>query len=168
MRKSKRYPTVDDLPLQLPDSMSGYEKESREAEAKLADARKAKKKNPRNAKTSTDPRKHMDKFVVSVGTLPELLSLREAVLQSAGFEVLTIAREKEALKKIETTDCGVLLLCYSIDERTRQHLAKKYRELCPEGRIVTITNAPLPHPPVEADSFVYGVEGAQALIAAVS
>ena len=46
MRKSKRYPTVDDLPLQLPDSMSRYEKESREAEAKLADARKAKKKKP--------------------------------------------------------------------------------------------------------------------------
>jgi hypothetical protein len=46
MRKSKRYHKVDDLPLQLPDSMSGYEKDSREAEAKLADARKAKKKKP--------------------------------------------------------------------------------------------------------------------------
>ena len=46
----------------------------------------------------------MDKFVISVGTLPELLSLREAVLKSAGFEVLTIPDEEEALTKIETTD----------------------------------------------------------------
>jgi len=42
MRKTKRALNTDRLPLQLPDSMSGYEKESREAEAKLADVRKAK------------------------------------------------------------------------------------------------------------------------------
>jgi hypothetical protein len=29
MRKSKRYPNVDELPLQLSDSISGYEKKAK-------------------------------------------------------------------------------------------------------------------------------------------
>jgi hypothetical protein len=107
-------------------------------------------------------------LVISIGTAPELLWLREAVLKNAGFEVLTIPDEKEALAKIETFDCGVLLLCYSIDDEIRRQLANRYRHICPEGRIVAITNAPLQRPPVDADTFLYGVEGPEALIAAVS
>jgi hypothetical protein len=111
-------------------------------------------------------RKRANKLVISVGTLPELLWLREAVLKNAGFDVITITDERQALAKIKTVDCGVLLLCYSIDDETRQQLTQKYREACPDGRIVAITNAPL-QPPPEADKFVYGVEGPEALIAAV-
>jgi hypothetical protein len=84
------------------------------------------------------------------------------VLKEAGVEVLTIRDQQEALTEIENTDCGALLLCYSIDDRTRQHFAKNYRELCPEGRIVAITDAPLQNPAVEAH-----VEAAEALIEAV-
>jgi hypothetical protein len=47
MRKSKRDKHVDRLPVQLSSSLSGYEKESREAGAKLADLRKAKKRKSR-------------------------------------------------------------------------------------------------------------------------
>jgi hypothetical protein len=39
--------------------------------------------------------------------------------------------------------------------------------LCPR-RIVAITNAPFEYSPVEADAFLYEVEGAEALITAVS
>jgi hypothetical protein len=57
MRKSKLYPNVDELPLQLPDSISRYEKESREADAKLADARRRAKKNRlHDARTSPEMR----------------------------------------------------------------------------------------------------------------
>jgi hypothetical protein len=106
-------------------------------------------------------------LIISLGTNAELLWLREAVLRNAGFEVLTVPDEKEAVAKIESLDCGVLLLCYSIDDETRQQLAKKYREACPDARIVAITNAPLEHPLVDADAFVYGVEGPEALIDAI-
>jgi hypothetical protein len=51
MRKSKRDKHVDRLPVQLSSSLSGYEKESREAGAKLADLRKAKKKKVAKNKT---------------------------------------------------------------------------------------------------------------------
>jgi hypothetical protein len=51
MRKSKRDKDVDRLPVQLSSSLSAYEKESREAGAKSADLRKAKKKKVAKNKT---------------------------------------------------------------------------------------------------------------------
>ena len=55
MSKSNANPHVDELPLELPDSISLYEKESREAEAKLASIRrKAKKKRVSRARTSPE------------------------------------------------------------------------------------------------------------------
>jgi hypothetical protein len=95
----------------------------------------------------------MDQFVISVGTLPELLSLREAVLKGAGFRVLTITYEKQAVADIGTVGCGVLLLCYSIDDGIRQQLVESYREACPDGRIVAITNAPFHRPPSKLMHF---------------
>lgn len=103
--------------------------------------------------------------VISVGTQPELLWLRDSVLRSAGFDVLTKIDTQEALAVIERGNCGVLLLCYSLPLPSRKRLAEAYRAQCPEGRIVTITNEKTE--PEFADSFVYGVEGPEALIEAV-
>jgi hypothetical protein len=47
-------------------------------------------------------------------------------------------------------------------------ITKKYRESCPDGRIVAITNATLANSAVEADALVYGLEGPDALLAAIS
>ena len=49
---------------------------------------------------------------------------------------------------------------------SRKHITKAFREMCPEGRIVSITNQPLNESP-DADVVVYGVDGAEALIGAV-
>jgi hypothetical protein len=105
--------------------------------------------------------------VISVGTLPELLFLRQAVLEGAGFQVFTTCDPAHAALKIQNGGGDVLLLCYSISDELRQQLVTKFRNSCPEGRVVALTNAPMPEPPVEADAFVYGIEGAEALIAAV-
>jgi hypothetical protein len=101
--------------------------------------------------------------VISVGANVELLWLRDAVLQTAGFEVLTSSSETEALNFIARGDCGVLLVCYSLSFAVRQRLAKAFRQHCPEKRIVAITNQPLEKPDF-ADGFVYGVEGPEVLI----
>ena len=87
------------------------------------------------------------------------------MLRSAGLDVLTTAEMKDALRIIEGGHCGVLLLCYSLPLPARKRLAQAFRESCPQGRIVTITNEKTE--PEFADSFVYGVEGPQALIEAV-
>lgn len=59
------------------------------------------------------------------------------------------------------------MLCYSIDDDIRQQLAKEFRNSCPHGRIVVITNQPILRPLIAADAFVYGIEGTEALIDAV-
>jgi DNA-binding NarL/FixJ family response regulator len=101
--------------------------------------------------------------VISTGSDPELLWLRDAVLQSAGFDVMTTANEDDALNRIRQGNCGILLLCYSLSERARENLAEEFRKFCPNGRIVAIANEKMDKPEV-ADALVYGVEGPEALI----
>jgi len=103
--------------------------------------------------------------ILSVGSLPELLWLREAVLRHAGFDVLTTTDPKEGVAHIERGHCGVLLFCYSLPLLMRKRLAQSFRTNCPDGRIVTITNEK--SEPEFADVFVYGVDGPEALIDAI-
>jgi len=106
--------------------------------------------------------------VVSAGTLPELLSLREEILRSAGYEVFTVTSREEALAVIGNGEqCGVLLLCYSVPDDWRGDLIREFRRLCPDARVVGITNYPVVQPAKETDELVYGVEGPEALINAV-
>ena len=105
--------------------------------------------------------------VLSAGTLPELLGLREEILRSAGFEVFTVTRREEALAAVKRGDCGVLLLCYSVPNEWRGELIRKFRQACPKGRVIGITNYPVVRPAKETDALIYGIEGAEALISAV-
>lgn len=105
--------------------------------------------------------------VISVGTLPEVVSLREAVLKSVGYHVFSTANPEEALSRIRTGHCGVLLLCYSVRDLWRSQLVREFREKCPHGRIVAITNSKIDEVPKEVDELVFGIEGAEALIDAV-
>jgi DNA-binding response OmpR family regulator len=101
--------------------------------------------------------------VISVGADPELLWLRHAVLENAGFHVITAVGEGEALEAVRASTCDTLLMCYSLGKEARKSLAQGFRQRCPEGRIVAITNRQLDAPDY-ADSFVYGVEGPEILI----
>jgi len=103
--------------------------------------------------------------VLSIGNDPELIWLRDAVLRSAGFEVLTTLDEKEGLARIERGDCGVLLMCYSLPLLSHKRLAESFRANCTQGRIVTITNQK--EEPEFADVTIFGVEGPEALIEAI-
>jgi DNA-binding response OmpR family regulator len=110
---------------------------------------------------------HHKRNVISVGTLPELLSLRAAVLKGAGYSVFTTPDPQEAASRIRNGDCGVLLLCYSVSDESRRQLIRDFRQRCPKGRIIAITNRPVDQPPKEVDDLIYGLEGAEALIEAV-
>jgi DNA-binding NtrC family response regulator len=104
--------------------------------------------------------------VLSVGADPELLWLRNAALQSAGLNVLTTSDENDALTEIRQGECGVLVLCDSLSDNALRRLTETFRRCCPAGRIVAITNKPVPKAET-ADTFVYGVEGPEALIKAI-
>ena len=103
--------------------------------------------------------------VLSVGSDPELLWLRHAVLQTSDFQVFTTADPNEAEWKIRGSKWDVLLLCYSMNRPERQHLAETFRAYWPGARVVAITNKKIEKPDF-ADTFVYGVEGPEALIEA--
>jgi DNA-binding NarL/FixJ family response regulator len=103
--------------------------------------------------------------VLSVGHHPELMWLRDAVLSSAGFDVLTTLDVEEGLAHIQRGQCGVLLMCYSLPRLSRKRLAEAFRVNCPHGRIITIANEHFE--PEFADAIIYGMEGPEALIEAV-
>ena len=104
--------------------------------------------------------------MLSIGGEPELLWLRHAVLQAAGFDVLTTESEADALAIIRRGECRVMLVCYSLSLGVLRRVVKAFRSQCPNGRIVAITNAQLNEPHF-ADSFVYGVEGPEVLIQSI-
>jgi DNA-binding NarL/FixJ family response regulator len=105
--------------------------------------------------------------VISVGTNTELVRLRHFVLQEAGFNVVSTFDEHDALSRIERGECGVLVMCYSLGKSIRQRLSEALRRFCPESRIIAITNEHMDKPDF-ADTFVYGVEGPEALIEVIS
>jgi DNA-binding response OmpR family regulator len=105
--------------------------------------------------------------VVSVGRNRELLLLRDAVLRSAGFDVFTTENENEALARISQGECGVLLVCYSTPLPMKRRLAVAYRKRCPEGTIIAVANEQVQTLEI-ADSLVYGIEGPEVLIEAIS
>ncbi len=105
--------------------------------------------------------------VISVGTIPELLSLRQAVLESAGFEVFSTIKPLEAATRIRAADWAILLLCYSVSEEWRHALVKDFRAHCPDGGIVAVTNRPITQLAKDVDELVYGIEGPENLIDAV-
>jgi hypothetical protein len=105
--------------------------------------------------------------VLSLGADAELLWLREIVLQHAGFNVFSTSDRTQAVLEIQSGRCGVLLLCHSLENEVRRELANEFRKSCPEGRIVAITNDKVSELPVNTDAFVYGLEGPEALIAAL-
>jgi hypothetical protein len=104
--------------------------------------------------------------VLSVATDSELLWLRHAVLQSAGFEVFSTQIESEALARMRAGECHAILLGHSLSSSARRRLSQAARKSCPLARIIEITNRKVEKPEF-ADIFVYGFDGPEALIEAV-
>lgn len=104
--------------------------------------------------------------IVSVGIDTELVWLRDAVLRSAGFNVLSTANEQTALTEIRQHKCHVLLLYYKLPSDLVARLVKAFRQRCPNGRIVVVSNRAMDKPDF-ADCLLYNLDGPDDLIAAV-
>ena len=103
--------------------------------------------------------------VISVGSHPELLWLRDAVLRSAGFNVFSTSDVERGMESLEEGSCGVLLMCYSLPRLSRKRLAERFRLRCPFGRVVTVVNKK--GKARFADFVVYGIDGPDALLETV-
>ena len=89
------------------------------------------------------------------------------MLEDAGYRVFSTSDADEAILHIRSGNCGTLLLCYSVLEPARTAILAQFRESCPTGRVVSITNHPVPRVDIEGDAFVYGMEGPEALLNAI-
>jgi hypothetical protein len=106
--------------------------------------------------------------VISVGKIPRLLSLREKVLQLAGFEVFSTTVPLQVHFKMAIGCCDVLLLCYSVSDDWQKRLIAQFRTACPHGRIIAITAGPVSENPKDVDELVYRLKGPEALMDAVA
>lgn len=105
--------------------------------------------------------------IISVGRNAELVSLRQAVLESAGLSVFSTLDPSAAVSRMGFGNFGLLLLCYSLPGSVREHLARQFRDCCPHGRILAISNKQVDESMLYADAVVYGIEGAEALLDSV-
>lgn len=106
--------------------------------------------------------------VVSIGTDSNLLALRHAVLELAGFEVSSTTSMPLAQALIRHQRCGVLLLSYSVPENWRNTLIRSFRESCPNGRIVGIIGGDLKRVSESFDVVISSTDKADVLLEAVS
>src|SRR5690242_3735606 len=106
--------------------------------------------------------------VVSVGTNSNLLALRHAILQLAGFDVWSTSSMPLAQAFMKHERCGVLVLCYSVTENWRNTLVRSFRESCHDGRIVAIVGGNLKRISGGFDAVISATDNAEALLEAVS
>jgi DNA-binding response OmpR family regulator len=103
--------------------------------------------------------------ILSISLDTELLQLRKAILQAAGHEVVTIDSEKEAGLAAQSPDTyDVALLCHRFPDAAARQTARLLRQNHPATRIVYINHVYGVWPEVEADRYIVGADGAEALV----
>ncbi len=104
--------------------------------------------------------------VLSISTDLELLRLRQFILEGAGHEVLNLDSEKEVLKMAEepSGDFEVVLLCHHFPSAAARQTTRLLRDNRPNIRIVYIAHVYGEWPLVEADRYIVGSDGPEALV----
>jgi CheY-like chemotaxis protein len=107
--------------------------------------------------------------VLILTTDPELALLRQRVLESAGHDVAVTSTEKQAFEAAEKqVPFDVALLCHRLPDATARKLIRVFREGKRPGTLVYIAHIYGEWPEVEADRYVVGEDGPDALIRVVA
>jgi CheY-like chemotaxis protein len=106
--------------------------------------------------------------VLLLSSNPDLLCLREAVLQQAGFDVFSTVDPEQASLRIQAGDFDALLLCFSLSERTQAKIARQFQQSCPRKPIIAVGRQGIGSPATElADIFIDNADGPDALLRAL-
>jgi len=99
----------------------------------------------------------------------ELALLRQRVLESAGHQVVAISTEKEALEAAEEqVPFDVALVCHRLPAATARKIIRIFREAKRPGKVVYVAHIYGEWPEVEADRYVVGADGPDALLRIVA
>lgn len=85
--------------------------------------------------------------ILSLSAETELLARREAILRTAGYNVLSSTSQMEIRFEIQMGQCGVLLLCYTMHQSVHADLAGIFGQNCPTSAIVFVM-----HPEMRKES----------------
>jgi CheY-like chemotaxis protein len=103
--------------------------------------------------------------ILILTTDPELALLRQGVLQTAGHDVIAISSEREAMESAEKgAEFDVALLCHKLPDATSRKIIRMFRQSRPEGKLIYIAHIYGEWPEVEADRYVVGADGPEALL----
>jgi CheY-like chemotaxis protein len=103
--------------------------------------------------------------ILSLSTDQELSNLRRAILEAAGHQVTSFLAEKEALAEVQSPQqYDVVLICHRMPAATARQTVRILRQSHPATRIVHIVRVYGEWPEVEADRYVVGADGPDALV----
>jgi CheY-like chemotaxis protein len=107
--------------------------------------------------------------ILVLTTDQELALLRQHVLQSAGHEVLAISTEREALEVAEKqVPFDIALICHHLPNATARKIIRIFRDGKREGKVIFIAHIYGEWPEVEADRYVVGSDGPEALLRVIT
>jgi DNA-binding response OmpR family regulator len=107
--------------------------------------------------------------ILSLSTDPELSLFRKRVLETAGHEVVALLTEKEALEHAaDPQNFDVALVCHRLPDATARKAIRLLRASRPAAKVVYVVHLYGEWPEVEADRYVVGADGPDALVRVVS
>jgi CheY-like chemotaxis protein len=107
--------------------------------------------------------------ILILTTDQELALLRRRVLESAGHRVTALSTEKEMLEVADKqVPFDVALLCHRLPAATARKLIRVFRDSKLPGKVVYIAHIYGEWPEVEADRYVVGADGPDALLRVIA
>jgi len=102
--------------------------------------------------------------ILSLSTDEELNRLRQFALDYAGHKVATLNSEKEAVAAAEgQEEYDVILLCHKLPAATARQVVRLLRQRASTAKLIYIAHLYGEWPEVEADRYVVGADGPEAL-----
>jgi CheY-like chemotaxis protein len=107
--------------------------------------------------------------ILILTTDQELALLRQRVLESAGHQVRAVTTEREAVEAAETKlPFDVAFVCHRLPAATARKIIRIFRDDQRKGQIVFIGHIYGEWPEVEADRYIVGADGPDALLQVVA
>jgi len=107
--------------------------------------------------------------ILILTTDQELALLRKHALESAGHDVLALSSEKEAVEAAEKhVPFDVALVCHRLPNSTARKIIRMFHDEKRPGKVVYIAHIYGEWPEVEADRYIVGADGPDALIRIVA
>ena len=107
--------------------------------------------------------------ILSLSTEPELSLFRKRILEIAGHEVIALSTEKEVLEAAaEPALVDLVLICHRLPDATARKAIRLLRNSRPEAKVVYVVRLYGEWPEVEADRYVVGADGPDALVRVIT